>query len=326
MRFLISRPDDVMSIDNVAISLDCSSLDPSVKYVLWNENGSGFIEPATGIALRTSFTDPSPYQPLVNAWITAQAAATPALTPAQARAIKSELVDALWIVKRQAPVSVLTSLGTFSFDANDFLGGALNIASWMPAVADIILQVNTTNAHIASLATAFDTALATYAAAVNSSISGLDTSLSTYNGALDTAMANLVAAINAYTGTLATQLNADWAFLVADSFAIPQPTQSASALSWSNLTAPSESGSIAAPSASYSQPSDLPATLSSAIKMLPVGATAFPAFTLADMFLVLNAVTGQRNNELIVRNTKQVAIAALATVADCIAYDATTGW
>jgi hypothetical protein len=152
MRFFISRADDLMAIDNVAVTMDCSSLPESVIYVIWNEAGDGFVESNTGVALRTSFSDPSPYQPLIDDWMTAMAAATPALTVAQAQVVKVELVEALFEAYRIAPIaySVAAAPGA-SWDASDEGVAALTLALFSALLAAFATLVGQTNTVIAAI-------------------------------------------------------------------------------------------------------------------------------------------------------------------------------
>lgn len=313
MRFFVSRPENLMCIDNVAVNMDCSSLDPGINYVVWNENGSGFLEPSSGIALRTPFSDPSPYQALINLWMATQAAATPALTLAQAQAVKSELVDAIWLVKAKANVTVSTSQGSFTFDAGNDMQAALNMAAWMPAVAQLIAQTVALNAATGNMMTSVNTTFSNLVAEINAMITA-------GGSGIDAALANLAAQVDTYTAGIASQLNINWDFL-NNSAGIPVPDQIQNG---SSLTTPTVS-TISGVSGSYTGPTALP-TLTAPVKMLPVGATVYPSFTLADLFAVVTAIQNQRANETLTRSTKQVAIAALATVANVITFDATSGW
>lgn len=147
MRFFISRPDNIVAIDNVAAAVDCSSVSSAIKYVIWNENGSGFIEPATGVALRTSFNDPSPYQGMINAWISAQVAA--GITLPQAKAIKTSFINSIYLSKRKLPVTVTTTAGTLAWDATESAISQLSMLSAFAAsvstntvIAAVISNVN----------------------------------------------------------------------------------------------------------------------------------------------------------------------------------------
>jgi hypothetical protein len=58
----------------------------------------------------------------------------------------------------------------------------------------------------------------------------------------------------------------------------------------------------------------------------PIGATAPINITMADMTSIMTGISVRRQSLLNTRNTKNSAIAALATIAAAIAYDVTAGW
>jgi hypothetical protein len=291
LEFQLDSKKSTVRLFGLTQPITSNSLATNVSFVQWDGiTGVGKITYNDRLPLPEQFTDPSPYQTYVNQWMTAGAnLLTNPLSLAQAQAVKSSLIDSIWAGKRQAPISVTTSLGAYSFDASDVLSGALNIGAWLPAVASIITEVNAINSDVAS-------AIASLISYINSGFTSSDNQ------------------INSYTSTLTTQLNANWHYFTGNSYPVPDPTQSASSISV---------GAI--PSSIYSEPAAL-TTLTSPVKMLPIGSTSYPAFTLADLFAVLTAVQTQRANELAARATKQAAVAALTTVANVIVYDATTGW
>lgn len=333
LQFQLDRPRSTVRLFGLTQAITANALALNVDFVEWDGvKASGEIIYNDRIPLPEQFTDPSPYQDYVNQWMTGAAAAALPLTLAQAQAVKSSLVDSIWAGKRDAAVTVVTSLGSYDFDT-DSLG---DLTSWVPSVAAIVAQINAINDAIVTMVTSFNTSLNTFDGdvntrfdSINSMVSGLNTSLATFDSALGTEMGTLLSAINSWTSTLSSQLHGNWVYYDGVlSTTTPNQTQPTLSQSWSALTAPSESGSLThvnAASGSYSGPSDMP-TVTASIKMMPVGATAFPAFTVADLFLVINAIETQRNAKLVARNTKQAAVAALNRVVDCIAYDATTGW
>lgn len=224
------------------------------------------------------FSDPSPYQSYINSWITALAAASPALTLAQAIAVKSALLDAVWVAKIAAPVSVSTSLGTFSFDAGTGPTGALNFASWLPVIGAI------------------------------------NTSLNAVNSAVATEFSNLVSEINTTLASLCTGIAGDFQFVV------DQVNSRAS------ISAGYPSGlSVTLSDVGYRGPSPL-ATISASVQILPVGATSYPAFTVADLFAVMSAAASQRATKSTTRAAKQAVLGALTTIPSVVSYDVTAGW
>jgi hypothetical protein len=127
MDFWIRPSSGVVAIDDASISgIDCSSIPSNVQTVFWygakqsGDPSSGEILYNDRVAVREPFTDPSPYLPLINNWMLAAAgrlfgaspphqvvktSLPPQLSPAQAIAIKGGLLDALFAVKRQAPLN-----------------------------------------------------------------------------------------------------------------------------------------------------------------------------------------------------------------------------
>ena len=201
MNFVIVRSDGVMTIDNAALAMDVSSLPSNIEVVAWRGN-SGIIEYNDRPRVLTLFTDPSPYQSLVNAWMTAQAAASPALTLAQAKAIKSDFVDGIFAGKRIAPVAyagfywdasdesvlaMLQSLAVGTLGAVEDSSGGI-VGEVNTALGQIIGQVNTALGRA-------DTAFATVASRVNAALGTL-----AYQG--NVAIATVVSNANgAFSGT-----------------------------------------------------------------------------------------------------------------------------
>jgi hypothetical protein len=113
--------------------IDCSSIPANVYIVMWNgsqtsdkgDTGFGEILHNDRPALRERFDDPSPYLSILNQHLLAcvdlqlgveakagdvtcaapPPAQKPPLTVAQAQAIKTQLIDALFNNKQQAPIT-----------------------------------------------------------------------------------------------------------------------------------------------------------------------------------------------------------------------------
>ena len=281
---------------------------------------------------------------------------TTPLTLAQAQAIKSSLVDSIWSVKRQANVSVATSLGTFSFDASDDdLSNALNCSSWMPAVSALISQIGSvggaSSSVISSLVNSINTVVVN---GVNSIVvGGINTDLSALVTSINSDLTNLLFDINSEmntaasnVGNIATVTNANLSGITTEinltidqvntAFGLDIPHSTYTNMGGAgfsggvgagvgSVVAGSAVGTIGTVSATYSGPG-APPSLTAPVMMLPVGSTTYPAFTLADQFAVVTAIHAQRANEAAARAVKQAAISALSTISDVVAYDATTGW
>src|SRR5262245_1680816 len=103
-----------MSIDNADIAIDTSSLAANIEIIVYQEV-NGKIQYNDRPSVRDAFTDPSPYQPFINLWLTAYSTATPPLTLAQAKFVKCDFVEGIFHSKRRAPFSS----GGHIYDGND---------------------------------------------------------------------------------------------------------------------------------------------------------------------------------------------------------------
>jgi hypothetical protein len=129
---------------------------------------------------REPFTDPTPYLPVINNWLLAASGQllgasaphqpistpqNPALTPAQAQTVKTSLLDALFAVKRQAPITV----GGQTYNASDAETSAMSnqIAAASEQVIDAL------NAEVATLPPATNTALAGVKSTTDAAMVGL---------------------------------------------------------------------------------------------------------------------------------------------------------
>ena len=96
--------------------------------------------------MRVPFADPSTYQPLINTTLTALEAATPPLMLAQAQAVKQTLIDALYTMKRTAPITVTVSVGSKTFDGSDEAMATMNEQIALSAAAasttGLVAQIN----------------------------------------------------------------------------------------------------------------------------------------------------------------------------------------
>jgi hypothetical protein len=285
------------------------------------QNGGGWTIFNDRPPVPETFTDPSPYQGYIEEWMqSVSLRATAPLSLAQAIAVKAALIDAIWAVKRQAPVSVITSLGTFSFDATDLTGvqaqGALVANSIVPTINSLISDI-----------TAINTDIGTLVAALNSAVNG---AFSSHNSSVITSLGDIVTTGNSITGNIESTLNG-WGGGTG-TLIIQLSTQGISVSNFSNMaftglstvnpTAPTISVSYSGPT----PPATLSGGLSGSANFIPIGGTSYPAFTTADQIAIVSAAMTQRNNKQLVRYQKQAALAALATIAAVIAYDTTTGW
>lgn len=103
LRFAAVRSEAVMSIDNASIEFDFRSLlAANVEIVAW-DGKEGQIEYNDRPRVMEGFTDPSPYNALINGWLNAAVVAPQPLTLAQARKIKLDFIEAIFVYKRKVP-------------------------------------------------------------------------------------------------------------------------------------------------------------------------------------------------------------------------------
>jgi hypothetical protein len=291
MRFMVDRFGNQMAVDNsVATNMDFSALGSTVALIVWDGLG-GEIENTDGPAVRTTFTDPSPYQPLLNAWMTKVAAATPPLTLAQAKSIKSALVNAIYEAKRTAPI---TSGGQTYEATNEAVTAMAAALTW----GDFAALTAAINASIGTLATRVNVDMQQLCDQNNANFLG-------YAG--DTA--NLQ---NAFVGASGGSFEYIANFIDQRGNPTvglnPFGTMVARQVALSTIVAPPALNAA-------SSVSLYPAGSTTPVSMTPAAGTAVPA-----------ALAARRNALLGVRGTKQNQITAIATVVAAISYDATSGW
>lgn len=136
MGFLIDKVKGHMAVDSVTATIDTSALAGDVAYVSMNLHGECGVQYTD--QPMTLDVDPAPYQVFLNAWMTAMyAGGSGALTLTEAKSAKKNLVDALYFYKRQIPVTVATTAGTFAWDASD--ASSINTSSWI-VTANVIMN------------------------------------------------------------------------------------------------------------------------------------------------------------------------------------------
>jgi hypothetical protein len=133
MRIMIDNRAKKVSIDGVAFPVASPALDASIDYVTWADDGVGTVQYA-GHLLRAIFGDVSPYQPFVNAWMSAAGAA---LTLAQARIVKAELVATIAIAKRQRPVTATAGGVSRTWDGSDIALAHYGMLAGVGAAAQV---------------------------------------------------------------------------------------------------------------------------------------------------------------------------------------------
>lgn len=292
MRFMVDRLANQMCVDNAVVTgMNFSALASTIALIVW-DGVIGGIEYTDGPAVRTIFTDPSPYQPLLNSWMTSVAAMSPPLTLAQAKSIKSALVAAIYSARRQAP---FTS-GGITYEATDEAITAMAAAlNW----SDFAALTSAINSSIGPLPSNINTDMNQLADQNNTRFSTLANSCTYLQDVFVGAESGAHAYINSF---IANHGN---------------PTVTLAAF-----------GSLATPDTVTVSAVPAPVALSAAatVQLYPAGSSTPVTLTTAAATAVPTGLAARRNSLLAVRGTKQNQIAALATVAAAIAYDATSGW
>lgn len=297
MRFMVDRLGSQMCVDNaIATGMDFTALAATIALIVW-DGFSGEIESTDGPAVRTTFADPSPYQPLLNAWMTKVAAATPPLNIAQARSIKTALVNAVYSAKRQAPI---TSGGVTYEATNEAITAMAAALTW---------------GDFAALAAAINASIGPLATNVNTDMTQLCNQNNTNFTTLAAQCTNLQ---NIYLGA-ASDGSSGGSFEYITNFIAQRGNPTINLFPFGTLPVPATVVVSAIPA---------PAALNagSSVQIYPIGSTTPITLTPAAATAVPAALAQRRNTLLGVRGTKQNQIAALATVAAAIAYDATSGW
>jgi len=297
MRFVILRAENKVVVDNAVASVDCSALPANVGIVVYQEV-NGKLEYNDRPPLRTPFTDPSPYQALINSWINYFAAQTPPLTLAQARQVKSDLVEGIFHSKRRLPYTY----NSWQYEATD------EAVSNLDLLVQQTLTVSVTG---------------TYTTAVNNALAQLTSDINTY-------IVNYNNTTAGNTNSWAGVMNTNWARVAkvggsgADQLYVYVPGASPN-------FAPTYAGfgvmtALTAPTVTTPGSGSGSMTHSGNITYRPLNATAPQTIPATDAAAALTAIANRRNSLNSDRLSKQAAINALATIAAVVAYDATTGW
>jgi hypothetical protein len=284
----LDNTKSTVRVSGITHAITSNALPANVGFVQWDgAKGSGLITYNDRTPIPEVFLDLSPYQTYVDQWMTSAAfSTTPALILDQAQSIKNGFVDGLWAGKRQAPIVVSTSLGMFTFDASD--------SSWSTMWMAVICTLNA----------AANTALAALTASAQTGLTGLKNSINQ----------NIVAVFSADAANLQSQLVNNWNALNTEfggtGFSMPGTSamNGFGNTTFTNLVAPTV------------------LALDGSSQILPLGATTFPPFTVADVAAVVSAIQAQRNSTMAARNDRQISIMSFRTIQDVVAFDATAGW
>lgn len=314
LSFRIDRVSAVMRLSNIPASMTTSSLPSNVSYVQFDTVKGGAVIYNDRPGLPELFIDPSPYQSFVNAWITAMATATPALTLSQAQAIKNALINAIYAVNRQLPVSVAVSAGNFPWDASDAAVTRLSALSGLLYIDPLNTVINGGSGQTGGLSQLV-TDLNVWAAHFNT----LNTNFGGLNSGLQTAFNGLATNVTAALSTTKSNLDA------AEPPGVANWTTTWSVGNCASVTAPATSGA-AADSNLVESFSSVGSLTVPTMQLIPVGSSAPVTVTPTDLQKIVLAIAAQTVKYQSTALAKQAAVNALSTIAAVSAYDATTGW
>lgn len=339
MKFVIDNTSGRMTTNGVTATIDTSALATNINYVFFSDENGGNIIYNDRAAIPEPFSDPSPYQPYFDAWITAVAAQSPALNLTQAITAKQGLVSSIYEFKRQQPVNVTVTAGNYNFDASDEAVGRLSVYTGF-------IFVDAVNATIAAGVNAIVNELnnvlvpdfnnnmnrgegnfgqintnAAYFNDLNSNFSvlggGIQNSLNVFVNNIHTAMANAEVydagndppeasgGVHAYLAALPG---------VAAPGTPAAPGASGMPYALYDTTATFATITLGG---SYSAPT---------MQLIPVGGTSVVNLSSTDVGTIARAIIAQYERFQSDLLTIQAAINALASVSAVAAYDVTTGW
>jgi hypothetical protein len=182
MQFTILVQNNAVSVNGLSLqSIDCSTVNSSYYSVEFNSQlNIGRITNSSGLNNRTIFNDPSPFQIVINNWMTSAN-----LSLSEAQLIKSDLVSSIFQFKKQESVALNVTAGNYTWDASNDSVEAIGLLLGATIVAGTNSTLSTVTANVVSQV---DTALATLAnnanTAVNTAIHQINVDLSAINAAI----------------------------------------------------------------------------------------------------------------------------------------------
>lgn len=309
LRFSIYSPDSVVVVDNAIAVVSLAALPANVVVVAYQVD-QGSIEYNDRPNLRTPFTDPAPYQPFINLWITAAAAQTPVLQLAQAKQVKVDLVEAIFHHKRRLPYAY----GSWSYDAHD------------ESVTNLDLQVQATatvSTDVSGLVASINAAFASITSQVNGTVGGVNAMVSANNSSAGAVNA-WSAAYDANFSRLQLSLTSPPAN--ATQYVIMSPVADSWRTGLGSGGFQSMAGVGGISGATVSGAATPGFSHNGNITLQPLNAATPQSIPATDVSAALQGIANRRNSLNTNRLTKQIAINGLTTIAAVTAYDATTGW
>ncbi|UGY23710.1 hypothetical protein HU675_0038155 [Bradyrhizobium septentrionale] len=160
LKFSINTANSVMRVFTVPAPI-INRLPSNIAFVSYDVTKGGEVYYNDRVAIPERFDDPTPYLGYLNQWLTAMAAATPALTVKQALAIRLALLDVLYGINRQMPFTVSISSGIFAFDPSDlavsrYFASVTNLSSVGLIPLGLAVPITLTAADLQNVAGAFN--------------------------------------------------------------------------------------------------------------------------------------------------------------------------
>lgn len=343
----ICPPDGQVVIDDASISgIDCSPIPSDVYLVFWHGDGGEIMRTQSSVMpVRSKFVDPTPYIPIFNRWISAAQYESPPITLSQTKGIKIDLVNSLYNMKRQLPIS--TPSGTYNATDTAMLTmvGSLTTTALLNAINLVITDFNNRIAAFNSALASYDAAIRGDVTAFNSAITAYDVQvkngIATFNGQpfntdivndLSNYAAQVVSLIVTQANSAIATLNI--AYVDAINAAIESTIPLTGGDTWNakmpHQTLPTEGAPgfpaypqlalLGYPSGPYPQLAYPPAPYPSLLPMVAVSVAGDPTGQ------AVNAISARTTNLNSIQVTKINQIMALTTIDQVAAYDVTSGW
>jgi hypothetical protein len=301
MKFWICPPNNVVTVDDAPMTVDCSAMAKNIWLVDWGGK-DGTILYSDRVGVRVPFTDPSAYLPYINLWMLAAQApntnelGTPSpqpITVAQAQSVKQSLVGALFDLKRQLPY------GNYSGKDSDVT--QYQTQAMLEVAGAGSSSIGGVNNSIAGVADSVNASIADF----NAKIGSFNASISAFNS--DTATFNSNQSYNV------NYMNAGY----VDSINV----------SLSSGSAPSGGGQV---SFSYMPHQGMPVnamgTMGQLSYMDQIPSPTAGAGAGSPTLTALQGILNRYNSLNSVGTTHNVNISNLTTVPAVAAYDITSGW
>jgi hypothetical protein len=123
MKFVLDAVQAYVSVDGASVFVPATTFPGSYALVMW-DGTRGTVQVASRQDCSSYFTDPSPYQYGINAWLTAAGGLAGTLSLLQAQSVKQSFLDTLYAAKRAA---LTVAFGPYLYDGSDL--GLTNVSA-----------------------------------------------------------------------------------------------------------------------------------------------------------------------------------------------------